>query len=1587
MLESPERPNEDTLRRFLLGSLSPGEAARVEGWLAVDPDAGAALDRVVAVDPLAAAVAVAGPRHDPDADTTRTGDGLGSAGHPTAAVAIDPTPPDARPGPHGEWGGYRVIGELGRGGMGVVYEAIDDRLGRRVALKVMAAGLAADPTARERFLREARAVAAVDHDNIVPVFQVGEHAGVPFIAMPRLAGATLSDRLADGPVPVAEAVEVARQVAAGLAAAHAAGLVHRDVKPSNLWLETRPDSVRRVRLLDFGLARAVAPDAQVTRSNQILGTPAFMAPEQGWGRPIDHRADLFSLGVVLYRMAVGVMPFQAPDSLALLSVVALKDPVRPRDANPAVPAALSELIMRLLAKEPVNRPASAADVVAELDRIAARLTDPAPAKARPRRGLLIALGVLAAGVLVALGGYVVIKVRAQDGKETTLRVAEGWEVTFNADGSITFGPPPQPKNEVPPKQVVPPIPPAALTERASAEWVLENGGFLFCTVPSEGNRRVDVRKRGDLPVQAFVADGVYLDGNAAGRLTDEAVSHLAGFTRVQTLFLDRQPLTDAGWERLLNLPGFRGLGEISLGDMNLTGRAIPAAARLPELGALLSRISVTRADELAPLKGCAKLKRLMFNVRGMPVSGYAHLRDLSLNLLGVGGNGAALPAEVLEAATSMPGLTALELSDWDCTRADLSAMRRLRYLAYFGSTKTEFSPDGLAPLAACPALAEVRIWLGKDGDAHLANLGKVPRLGTLMFNLSSTVTDAGLAGLHGTKSLNLIECWGCPKLTAAGIQMLSAAVPGCLIKSDHGAFKGGSRQPDSPAAPDKMAARREALAWLRGIKAEVHLLLPNGQWLVPGQIQEPLPPEFEIGKLVLRENVAVTDAGLKAHLAGFDGLRHLDVAACPKVTDDATALLVKLPKLKWLAVGWQPGVTHRTFSELAGHPELRTVVVGHIKLTDAAFAGFAAAPKLYQLNVNPGPDRTSVTAKGLAELQRSTSLHHLAIANTEITPGHLRAIGGIACLGGLELNQNRVPVEGFEAIAGLKNLTLLWLSETNVGDAHVRKLPPLATVKELSLKLCLVSDDGLAALEKWPALTTLTLQRTEVKGDGLTHLARCPKLEHVHLDGNPVSSAGLVALAASPTVRTLRIEGTPMTDAAADALATMPNLEWLHAVGSGVTERQCKALVTSASLARLGLSGPQVGDGHVKLFADKPRLTELGLLDTSVTDASFPVLRKLKQLTWLDLTGSRVTPAGIGALRKALPKCQVFPVGPDPVHITEGDRKALQWALDQGAEVGLAHFNDYGRGLTLKKSADEIEACEWADWLVPHHINFHRRPVLNPKSVENLRGLTHLINLGADGQPLADEWLGTLAELPLAGTLVSLGVSDTGLTDAGAKHLGAFPKLHGVYLSGNRLSGEGAGHLRKLPALRMLLWRETLTDDALKALKGLPLTELHTDGNRELTDAGVAHLAGFAELRQLSVGSSKLTDAGLARVLPSLTALTTLWVRHENLGPKTLAALGGCKSLEVLELAGWPLDGDGLAALRLPPTVARLTLVDVPGEVSDAALAHLTRQKQLKALFLPGAKLGKARAANLSKALPDTAVVTAEGEFANGVKK
>jgi hypothetical protein len=268
--------------------------------------------------------------------------------------------PARGPGEIGRLGNYRVLGVLGAGGMGIVLLAEDVGLQRQVALKAMKPAMAASADYRQRFLREARTAAAIEHDHIVTIYQVGEDRGVPFLAMKLLRGESLEERLNRVKrLGVAEVLRVGQEIAEGLAAAHERGLIHRDIKPANVWLEEGTD---RVKIVDFGLARGGDEDARLTQEGWMVGTPAYMSPEQADCEPLDHRSDLFSLGCVLFRASTGELPFRGKSTLAVLNALATTTPPPPVQLNPELPEAFSDLVVRLLKKDRERRPDSAREV-------------------------------------------------------------------------------------------------------------------------------------------------------------------------------------------------------------------------------------------------------------------------------------------------------------------------------------------------------------------------------------------------------------------------------------------------------------------------------------------------------------------------------------------------------------------------------------------------------------------------------------------------------------------------------------------------------------------------------------------------------------------------------------------------------------------------------------------------------------------------------------------------------------------------------------------------------------------------------------------------------------------------------------------------------------------------------------------------------------------------------------------------------------------------------------------------------------------------------------------------------------------------
>jgi serine/threonine protein kinase len=620
--------------------------------------------------------------------------------------------------------------------MGAVYLALDEALDRKIALKVMLPSSAANDRARERFLREARAAAAVRHVNVVTVYQVGEDCGVPFIAMEFLSGSPLDIYLErKGQLNISQVLRVGRETATGLAAAHALGVIHRDIKPANLWLEA-PNG--HVKILDFGIAqRAGDPDADpLAGSRSPLGTPAFMSPEQARGKTIDHRSDLFSLGVVLYHLTTGRRPFEGDTTLAVLTSLIADEPQPVRSLNPDVPERLADLIHRLLAKNPDDRAASATEVGDELKRVASsrklraqetgRLVPPPqvvyipvavepsessafdgladepaqPAPVTPTKSRSNSRSRSSAqyrGPLIAVG--------------TTLLLA----VAFIAGVSAFTGRNPRPVRDTQlappdtkdikdtkPARPAPKLPPGErqYPDKRLAEWVTTRGGSVVTT---DGSTITAIT---DLPGRRFRLQTITVTGGPP--VTNNDLELFRGIEDLKGIHLGSTDLDDAGFGKLATLIDAANVTELSFASPSLTDVGIAHIARFRNLTYLSLYVNVTD-DALEALADLSQLKHL-------GLAGNSKLTDKAASRL-----------------VELSSVTSLDLGN------------------------TGFGDDGLKALAALSGLTNLDIQ-------------------------GTPTTDKGLTYLADRK-LSVVNVRS-TQVTAAGVKDFRAANPNCMVQSD-----------------------------------------------------------------------------------------------------------------------------------------------------------------------------------------------------------------------------------------------------------------------------------------------------------------------------------------------------------------------------------------------------------------------------------------------------------------------------------------------------------------------------------------------------------------------------------------------------------------------------------------------------------------------------------------------------------------------------------------------------------------------------------------------------------------------------------
>jgi eukaryotic-like serine/threonine-protein kinase len=661
--------------------------------------------------------------------------------------------PPLSPGELGRLGDYRVLNLLDQGGMGLVFLAEDLRLGRRVALKVMKPTVAANEECRLRFLREARAAAAVEDDHIVPIYQVGEEIGIPYLAMPLLKGETLRQRLRRGRLSVPELLRLGRQVAQGLAAAHAHGLIHRDIKPDNVWLEAGPEN--RVKILDFGLALLSREQGHLTQSGLVVGTPAYMAPEQARGQPLDARADLFSFGCLLYEAATGKSPFAKKDMMATLSSLAIDAPDEPRTLNPELPPALVEFMGRLLEKDPARRLSSAAEAVAILKA----LEQPGPAaletslkqklrgsfrfwREHPRQvwGLVLLVWLLLCGT---------------------------WAVQ-----KLIY--------ETPQGNLVVDIddPEVEARFRNGELRLYDNAGRLKYTIkPGERNKDLP---QGHYAIEVVGADGVKLDTPRFEMFKDgKVIVRVILEPKTAAKDVDRRA---AEWVLSIG-------GQVKV-DVNGKESEVVVVEELPNSPFRLRSVNLAHHShvsngELVLLKGLKHLTTLDLGETRVSDEGLVHLANLtSLQVLRLFGT--KVTCSGVKHLAGLTELRELSLGKTPLNETQLVHLQQFPKLDHIGLGWTRISDAGMVHLRKPTRLTSLYIAFTAIGDPGLAHLKEQTQLREL--NLFGTrVTDNSLEVLLALKNLQLLELRK-TAITPDAVRKLVAALPACSITSEHGNF-------------------------------------------------------------------------------------------------------------------------------------------------------------------------------------------------------------------------------------------------------------------------------------------------------------------------------------------------------------------------------------------------------------------------------------------------------------------------------------------------------------------------------------------------------------------------------------------------------------------------------------------------------------------------------------------------------------------------------------------------------------------------------------------------------------------------------
>lgn len=1492
----------------------------------------------------------------------------------------------------GRLGGYRILKLLGAGGMGMVFRAEDPHLKRQIAIKLMRPEIAVNPQAKDRFLREARVMASLENDYVVSVFQVGEDRGVPFLAMPLLQGGSLNQFVRkSSKIPLAHILRIGYQIAQGLAAAHAKGLIHRDIKPANIWIETQNNY--RVKVLDFGLARCGEEDQQLTNTGMLLGTPAYMAPEQAAGKDVDGRCDLFSLGVVLYELLTGKRPFVGASTMATLTALAIETPAAPTAINSGIPQEVSDLVMKLLEKKPEKRFASAKELSAELAKLLRQTTkDPktesastpsveiratprhvsllpearkaAPRSAAPlvlsnkvRLGAAIggAIGLLA--LLIAMG---VIYFRTPSGTLEVVIDDPSIEARFK-NGALIL-----------------------TDESGKVQYTLRPAAEL-----ADKSERL---KEGNYQLRVEGADGLTVD-------TPKFVLKSGDKERVRVILqpnpgetMAKGPAaaptttTEQDPERALAEWAFsQPFAEIRLvGDDHV----IKSRDELPKTKFQIARLDV-RCD--AKKLGDAELQKIS------TASAIEFLQIATTNY---------------EPATQVTdqGLESLTRAKFAPGLLNLALMTDL----------PRVSVHSIEKLSAFTKVESLRIGLERFGEAELIKI-TAPNLEWLDVTLKSVATSGIDAWLQrNPKVKGLI-------LDAKAFEVADSETPGSLsfLKSSNLAYLDLHRMPlrdehlaeiaQTPKLFDLGLRNTKHLssvgvAQLAKCSTMRRLSLvysENADQLVEGmskitQLEELDFNTCKLGdaalknlsglpnlKRLLLQRVPVTQAGLKS-VAAAPQLEAISIQLCPNISlADVQALRQQFPNLKIEFDGDSHVDSERALAEWAfSQPEVALRLVGNDQvirsrdqlpqtpfkifslyvrcpaqeLSDSAFQKISAVSELQDIDIGTTPGYES------APEFTDKAIEHLAKAAFASKLTRLALVADLPTVTTKSLDL----LSAFPALVTLR-IDLASLDGSALGHLIASKLTQIDAVFD---------SMTLPAIGKWirqnPQLTGVTIAAKRFEAEGSADFLATSNLDFIDLGAMPFRDEHLSEVARSPRLNALTLRCTSdLTSEGVAKLSQAANLRTLHFIWSANFEQLDAGVAQIDQLEELKFIDCKLSDASLKKMSKLPRLKRLLLVQVPVTKAGITAIASAPQLESVSIQScANISLADIQALRQQYPKIKIE---------FDGDAQAAQ--ADPERELALWVLSQQSPQLWIEGKPDPIRKPEELPdgplKLVSIQVNVNPNTISDDdyKRIAKAKHLIHLRlvpSIYEYPNPLVTEsGIEALTQAPFAKKLTWLELNSypLKLSTTTFEHLNRFESLQNLYINLTDLDERELAKLT-LPKLSWLaLHIDSISNQAIKAFveKHSSLVSLELSSKAFSSpdfQPGSLSFLKYSQLERIDFVGMPLQDKNLAEIgqIPKLTTLTLRNTKHltgeglAKLANSHLKALyiytsedfdtlaGGMKSLAQLEelaIGNSKLGGSSLSAIAKLPNLKRLILSSVPITEKDLAIVATPRLEHL----------------------------------------